>query len=221
MATGNSRKGLQGLAAKIRNSYKVNAARAAVRDFFRPVISAQRRMTLPGKVARRSPLWLHFGCGEVADARFVNVDARPFRHVDYITKSPSMPAIPAGRAQLIYACHVFEHISYHKGQRETLLRWREMLQPGGRLMLSVPDFEKIIALREERGFEAIQPALMGGQDYPGNFHYALFTQDHLRKLLLQAGFTAVETWHAKDQENWPRDWSWDEAVSLNLVATKT
>jgi len=177
-------------------------------------------MSLPHKLATRVPLWIQFGCGEVADNRFINVDARPFRHVDYITTSPMMPIVPAGAVELIYACHVFEHISYFQGQVETLERWREMLKHGGHLMLSVPDFDKVIAQRTDRGFDWVVSVLMGGQDYPGNFHYALFTRQHLTELLERFGFTDVQEWHAASQNNWPKDWSWDESVSLNLMARR-
>jgi predicted SAM-dependent methyltransferase len=208
------------LTAKINNSHKVKAAMAAIADVLYPVISARRRLMLPSKLAARSPLWMHFGCGEIADRRFINVDARVFPHVDYVTYSPLMPAIPAGRADLIYACHVFEHISHYRGQIETLVRWRELLRPGGRLMLSVPDFDKVVGLRDARGFAWMQSVLTGGQDYPGNFHFAIFTEEHLRDLLIRTGFTNIEPWRANEQSVWPKDWSWDEAVSLNLAATR-
>jgi predicted SAM-dependent methyltransferase len=205
------------LGNRVRNSYKVRAVTSAAREFVLPKI---RRMSLAHKLTRRALVWIHFGCGEIADDRFVNVDARPFSHVDYITKSPMMPAIAAGTVELIYACHVFEHISYFHGQIQTLVRWREMLRPGGRLILSVPDFDKVVALRAERGFGWMQSVLMGGQEYPGNFHYALFTRDHLTEILKEAGFTNIHDWRAESQDSWPKDWSWDESLSLNLMAMK-
>lgn len=207
---------------RVRNSYKVNAVKNAAIDFLFPAISAISRIGLVVKLRSRSPLWIHFGCGEVADTRFINVDARPFAHVDYVTKSPLMPAIPSHSAELIYACHVFEHISYLSDQTKTLARWHSILKAGGKLMLSVPDFDKAVGMyrRGERDFEGIQRALMGGQEYPGNFHFALFTADHLRSLLESAGFTNIRSWHPEESDNWPKDWSWDESISLNLTAQK-
>jgi predicted SAM-dependent methyltransferase len=197
-------------------------AKDAVKGIIKKLLlSPLRRLTLDGKIRARSPLWVHFGCGDVADSRFLNVDARFFRHVDYVTKSPAMPAIPAGSTDLIYACHVFEHVS-HLQQDATLARWRAILKPGGKLMLSVPDFEKLVAMYQsgERDLKGVEMPLMGGQEYPGNFHFAIFTKNHLSNLLTAAGFTDVQVWHASGQQDWPRDWSWDETVSLNLVATK-
>jgi len=192
-----------------------------VKSTAKNMLSPLLRLTLQRKIRGRWPLWVHFGCGEVADARFLNVDARFFRHVDYVTTSPGMPAIPIGSADLIYACHVFEHVSYLK-QGKTLARWNAILKTGGKLMLSVPDFEKLVELYQsgQRDLVGVQPPLMGGQEYPGNFHFAIFTKDHLSKLLIAAGFNNVQTWRSGEQDNWPRDWSWDETVSLNLLATK-
>src|ERR1700761_8693409 len=185
------------------------------------ILSANRRAVLPTKIRSRSPLWIHFGCGDIADARFLNVDARLFPHVDYVTNSPAMPAIPSGTADLIYACHVFEHVPFRK-QDEVLTRWREILKPGGKLMLSVPDFDKVAGPyhRGESSAEQIQPILMGAQDYPGNFHFAIFTKELLGKLLAEAGFANVKEWQPDPGQNWPRDWSWEESVSLNLCAVK-
>jgi predicted SAM-dependent methyltransferase len=212
-----------GLAARwserFRNSYKVNAAKDAAVRLLYPAISANSRIGLAKKLRSHSPLWIHFGCGEISDRRFINVDARPFSHVDYVTKSPLMQAIPEHSADLLYACHVFEHITF-ADQTRTLARWRSMLKPGGQLLLSVPDFDKVVGLyhRGERGFEGIQCVLMGGQEYPGNFHFAIFTADHLRTLLERAGFANIRNWRPEENDNWPRDWSWDNSVSLNLSA---
>lgn len=207
---------------RFRNSYKVNAVKSEVLRMLFPILWAHRRAGLARKLHTRSPVWIHFGCGTIADRRFVNVDARPFAHVDYLTTSSLMPAIPNGSSDLIYACHVFEHVSHHRVQLRTLSRWREMLKPGGALILSVPDFEKVAAQfgSGDRSFESMQSALMGGQEYKGNFHYALFTAGHLRALLERAGFENIRSWRPDENENWPRDWSWDSSVSLNLRAEK-
>jgi predicted SAM-dependent methyltransferase len=216
---------------RLRNSYKINAAKTAAKKIawrgLSPAISAcrrilapgYRRILLPGKLHRCPVVRVHFGCGTIADPRFINVDARIFSHVHYVTRSPLMPALPASSADMIYACHVFEHIS-HRTQASVLSRWHEILKPGGQLLLSVPDFDKVVGVysRGERGFNWMQHVLMGGQHYSGEFHFALFNQARLGGLLLQAGFSNVREWHPRDEDNWPRDWSWDDELSLNLRA---
>jgi predicted SAM-dependent methyltransferase len=209
------------IADRLRHSYKINVAKRIAARGLSPVISGYKRIAFRYEFRSRSDLNIHFGCGKFADARFFNVDALPFRHVHYVTSSPRMPALPAQSAKLIYACHVFEHIS-HQTQLDVLKRWHELIKPGGEILLSVPDFDKIVEvyMRGALPFDQAQGAVMGGQDYPGNFHYALFTPDHLTGLLEKAGFSNIRGWRARDQENWPRDWSWAEWLSLNLRAEK-
>ena len=178
-------------------------------------------MILKRQIREIPILRVHLGCGLINDPRFLNVDARRLPHIHYVSKSLLMNALPEGCADMIYACHVFEHVS-HRMQMEVLKRWLALLKPGGELRLSVPDFEKLVDhYKSERArFREIEGVLMGAQDYPENFHQALFTADYLNKLLRKAGFTNVRHWRAEDQDNWPQDWSWAEHVSLNLTAQK-
>ena len=210
---------------RLRNSYKLKAAGGSAHSVLSPALSVirplWRRMTLGHRLRAMPALYIHLGCGHINDPRFLNVDARPLGHVHYVTGSPLMPALPPARADMIYACHVFEHVSYRK-QMEVLKRWHALLKPGGELRLSVPDFEKLVGMyqRKEASFPKIESALMGGQNYPQNFHQALFTAEHLAALLAKAGFINIGTWQAKDQDNWPKDWSWAEHLSLNLRALR-
>jgi predicted SAM-dependent methyltransferase len=206
------------LKTRIASSYKVQAARAAALDAVTPIIGVLRRTRLAREIRRRPELHIHFGCGEIDDHRFLNVDARPFRHVHLVTVSPLLRALPAGSAHSLYACHVLEHIPYAQ-QSRVLKRWRDILRPGGRLMLSVPDFDKMLTqyAATGRSIKTVQGKLMGGQDYPGNFHFALFNEAHLRALLTNAGFADIRPWHPREEHNWPKDYSWDDAMSLNLA----
>lgn len=124
-------------------------------------------------------------------------------------------------ADSIYGCHVFEHLPFHT-QRIVLNRWFSILKPGGHLRLSVPDFDKLIEkyLMCNRDPLSIQAALMGGQNYSGNFHTAIFTYAHLKNLLQDCGFIEVNDWHPRNEQNWPHDHSWTDTVSLNIIAKK-
>jgi predicted SAM-dependent methyltransferase len=178
-------------------------------------------LALPLELARRREVHLHFGCGTIKDPRFVNIDARPMSHVHLVTKSPLLKPFADGSSDSIYSCHVLEHFSF-LAQKRVLRRWLEVLKPGGRLRLSVPDFDKLVDtfLKSDRNPLAIQMPLMGGQEYPGNFHCAIFTRRHLESLLLECGFEAVTGWHPREEVDWPRDWSWSDEVSLNLEARR-
>jgi predicted SAM-dependent methyltransferase len=180
-----------------------------------------KRMMLSLEIARREKVHIHFGCGDINDKRFINVDARPFSHVHLVSRSPMLSAFPKNSTDTIYACHVFEHLSFHL-QPAILRRWLEILRPGGRLMLSVPDFDKLIAsyLQNGREVKSIQGKLMGGQNYRGNFHCAVFTRQHLTRMLEECGYVKVSEWHPRDEQAWPQDFSWDDEISLNVLGEK-
>lgn len=206
---------------KIRQSYKVRQVGRAASHVLWSSLAPLRRLLLPSEIAGRAEVHIHFGCGDIADERFINVDARPLPHVHLVTKSPMLHAFSDNSANSIYGCHVFEHLPFHT-QKKVLLRWINILKPGGRLRLSVPDFDKLVDkfLLTGRDPLSIQAPLMGGQDYPGNFHYAIFTGKHLGSLLHESGFVNVTAWHPRDEPSWPNDHSWTDSVSLNLIAQK-
>ena len=209
------------LIKKIQNSYKVQKAYQSLQDLFWLLISPFRRLLLPVVIRRREEVNIHFGCGDIADERFINVDARPLAHVHIVTKSPMLHAFSENTANSIYGCHVFEHLPFHT-QKRILRRWISILKPGGWLRLSVPDFDKLVNKYQmcDRDPLSIQAPLMGGQDYPGNFHCAIFTDTHLKNLLRENGFINVTDWHPSNETTWPRDHSWTDNVSLNIMGQK-
>jgi SAM-dependent methyltransferase len=133
-------------------------------------------------------------------------------------------------ADLIYACHVFEHVE--RQEAATVLRnWYRFLKPGGVLRLSVPDFDAVLRVYELSGrdiAEIVRP-LMGGQLNTLDFHYSLFNRTYLQKLLIDAGFRQVREWDPLNcvYHNF-RDWAdfrWSIVgekipISLNLEGVK-
>jgi len=141
-------------------------------------------------------LLLHIGCGPVYSPEFVNVDARPLPHVHVVTQNLfDLSAFANDTADLIYMCHLFEHIKRDE-QQKVLLEMKRVLKPGGVLRLSVPDFDKLIAMYHATGnsIKAIQFNLYGGQDYDYNYHYAAFNVEEMTWLFKSVGFSAVRHW---------------------------
>jgi predicted SAM-dependent methyltransferase len=207
--------------ARIKQSECVGRLKSVIRPPYELFAAQYRRLKISSVIADRREVHIHFGCGPVNDPRFINIDARVYKHVHLVTNSPMLHPLTLNSADSIYGCHVFEHIS-HRHQAAVLRRWLEILKPGGRLMLSVPDFDKLMVRYAAGGSDprAIEMPLMGAQEYPGNFHCAIFTRQHLAGLLDKAGFINPAEWHPRNEREWPRDWSWDESVSLNLSAVK-
>lgn len=145
-------------------------------------------------------LLLHIGCGDVNAKNFVNIDARPLPHVHIVADSLfNLYMIPDGVADMVYMCHVLEHVS-HTELQSTLLELRRVLKRSGVLRLSVPDFDKLldIYLAEGGDLRVIEQPLMGGQNYPQNFHYSVFNEKLLRLALQHVGMLDIQLWDANE-----------------------
>jgi predicted SAM-dependent methyltransferase len=150
----------------------------------------------PYPVDSGQKLLLHIGCGKINSPDFINIDAQPYAHVHVVTDDISrLTDFADETADLIYMCHILEHI--RAAQVESVLReMRRVLKVGGVLRLSVPDFDRLVDVYKAAGedLNAIHTQLMGGQDSAYNVHYCAFNRRSLSELLLKAGFTDIRPW---------------------------
>ena len=162
---------------------------------------------------------------------FINVDAQPFPHVHIVTDDiTSLGDFDTGTVDLVYMCHILEHIK-RNGLKNVLSEMKRILKNGGVLRLSVPDFDHLIDVYNASGkdINAISHQLMGGQDHQFNIHYSVFNRQRLSQLLKEVGFREVVPW---DPENCQYHDFKDRAsrklkvgecaypISLNLEAVK-
>jgi len=147
---------------------------------------------------RDGKILIHLGCGDIASPEFINVDARSAPHVHYICDVTDLSILPDNYADLVYACHLLEHIRRDK-LRKTLWEWRRILKPSGILRISVPDFDALLHIYEACGHEidSIAKPLMGGQGYLGNFHHSVFNYGYLHSLFEEVGFQIIRAWDPK------------------------
>lgn len=173
---------------------------------------------------------IHVGCGQFDDKRYLNMDTRPGKHIHVVDTIENIAGVfPADYADLIYACHILEHIPYAKVPG-VLAGVKTVLKKGGVFRISVPNFAVIVRMYQQKHkLEDVLAPLMGGQGYSDNFHYTAFDKASLTKLLLAAGFSHVRLWDPKTAEFYSfDDWagrtfplygkSWP--ISLNIEAVK-
>lgn len=150
----------------------------------------------PYPVNNGKEVLLHIGCGKIDSPEFINIDAQPYAHVHVVTDDiRRLPGFADGTVDLVYMCHVLEHMRAPDVEA-VLLEMKRMLKVGGVLRLSVPDFDRLLAVYRAAGEDlgAIHTQLMGGQDSPYNVHYCAFNHRSLSALLQKAGFTGMRPW---------------------------
>lgn len=138
---------------------------------------------------------LHLGCGTKDKEGFINVDGFPYPHVHYVQPLDKLSNFANGSINLIYACHCLEHFRYL--QTESVLReWYRVLENGGILRLSVPDFDKLVSIYQthKNDPDIILPQLMGGQDNKYNYHLTAFNIVNLTSYLKRVGFACIQEW---------------------------
>lgn len=159
---------------------------------------------------------IRIGCGIQDDDRYINIDAVPFPHVHHVQTAGELEQFESNSVDLIYACHVLEHIS-HQYTKRTLEEWNRVLKKGGTLRLAVPDFDRLLSIYQEEGrtIESILPLLMGVQDAPVNAHRAVFNEQYLAELLRETGFSEVQRWAPEESELY----SFDDFASHQVERT--
>ncbi len=189
------------------------------------------------KIARyrqAQPLKVYYGCGDIRQPGYVNVDLRWTPAVDVIGNLTWCSRKFANRCDEVYVSHVLEHYGNpgraNRASGDTVLgalqKIHTMIKPGGGVRLAVPDFRALARLYIEKHLP-LNPRLLGRvygeQDYPQNYHKCGFDIDFLSCCLQETGFEDIHEW-LPEQCGIVRDSSFDHIdgvrTSLNLVATK-
>ena len=212
---------------RTRYRYSWYRLRFGARSIIGAAVRSLRRPPLPD--IDKEGLKLHLGCGDVDLPGFVNIDVSPAPHVHHVRRVERLPLFADGTVDLIYASHVLEHFP-HESVVGVLSEWRRVLKPGGVLRLSVPDFDKLLAIYEacDRDLGPIIGMLYGAQADPFDFHGTAFTARSLEGALRRAGFSAVRAWVPGVDTPAPGDWSTARIeaagrsfeLSLNLEGVK-
>ncbi len=171
------------------------------------------------------PLRLHIGGTEAKDGwKILNIAPGP--HVDFPGDCKSLAQFADGSVERIYASHVYEHLGYEHELDSALREAYRVLEPGGLIQISVPDFAAIAALildpgstwRDQFYFTGM---IFGLQRDPHDFHKVGLTDKLLAAYLRHVGFREIRRVPPFGIFN---DWSGREVrgrqISLNMEARK-
>jgi predicted SAM-dependent methyltransferase len=168
---------------------------------------------------------LNLGCRNRSIDGFEGMDIDSHPGVDHIGDVSDLSRFENESVSEIYASHILEHFGIHK-TLPVLREWNRVLEPMGKLYVAVPDFARCVELYGMCGLnDWIVRFLMGDQEYKTAYHYDLFDEERLSRLLREAGFSdcfRVESFPMSDDEECSNLASTidGERVSLNMVATK-
>lgn len=154
----------------------------------------QRRRLRAPRMSHNGQILVNLGCGERSGPGYINVDIRPLANIHYVHDIRTLPMFADQSVDLLYACHVLEHIPRSE-LRSILCEWRRVLKSDGIFRFSVPDFDILLEVYRSAGnqVDSIVNQLMG-QGPPYDNHYSIWNEAYARTLLGEVGFTNIRTW---------------------------
>lgn len=190
-----------------------NAAAATVEAYHDALARFQPRPVETAAVPS-GPRKLEIGSGLNPQPGYEHLDVRPdLPHLEHVHDINQPLPFDEGTFDEILSRSCLEHVSWREIKR-ILTDWRRVLKPGGKVKIWMPDFEYLcrmylngqadehldgdyVAIAEDLlgGFTPATWALIkmfAGQDYPANFHAAVYDFDSFARLLESAGFERVE-----------------------------
>jgi len=139
---------------------------------------------------------LHIG-GRIQTPGWEIFDALPAPHVDHLGNAKDLSRFPDATFDELYASHVVEHFDYVDELGATLKEWQRVLQPGGKIYVSVPDLDTLarLFLQPETTPDEkflIMRMIFGGHVDQYDYHVAGLNQDFLAGFLTHAGFVNLQ-----------------------------
>ena len=168
---------------------------------------------------------LHIG-GQEAKEGWSILNIQPGPNVDFVGSAHDLSMLADGSVETIYASHVFEHLGYRDELPAAIGECRRALQPGGQLMISVPNLLVLCQLFLADGLNIDQRyqlmrMMFGGQVDPYDFHKVGLTEEFLTVFLNRAGFhrlERVQEFGLFDDASKLR--LGGHLISVNMIATK-
>jgi predicted SAM-dependent methyltransferase len=174
-----------------------------------------------------APIKLHIGGTEPhSDWKILDIETRP--EVDFIGNASDLSQFADNSITAIYASHVLEHFYYGLNNEliRTLREWHRVLEPEGKLFISVPDLKTLCWLYLNPNMMAqerhhLMRMMFGGHMNEYDVHKVGFDVETLAMYLAEAGFQQYEP---VSEFGLFKDCSslrvLDTLISLNVIVTK-
>ena len=169
---------------------------------------------------------LHIG-GRTSCAGWEVLNVTSAFYVDHVGNANDLARFSDDTFFEIYASHVVEHLDYKDELMATLKEWYRVLEPGGRVMISVPDLSTLASLVNSAGVLTVEDRfnvmrmLFGGHMDEHDYHQVGLNQEFLAKFLRDAGYVKirrVENFNLFDDASSLE--LGGAAISLNMIAEK-
>lgn len=147
------------------------------------------------QLASDIPINLHIG-GQQSKEGWRILDIQAGANVDFIGDIRHLEMLNDETCAQVYCSHVLEHVP-QKEILETLQGLHRILQPGGKLYLSVPDMDVLChlfihpRLDTEQRYQVMR-VMFGGQTDDFDFHNIGLNVDLLAMYLKSAGFYSMD-----------------------------
>jgi predicted O-linked N-acetylglucosamine transferase (SPINDLY family)/predicted SAM-dependent methyltransferase len=199
-------------------------------EIYQDKLAAEQNVILaasPAATKAAKPIKLHIGgTGVHPDWQIMDALERP--EVDFVGNAKDLSQFADNSIDTIYASHVLEHFHYQLDGElaATLKEWWRVLQPGGQLMVSVPNLQVICALYADPQMPVdarhhLMRMIFGGQMNEYDVHKVGFDADTLSMYLKVAGFREFKV---VEEFGLFQDCSSlrfaDILISLNMIAIK-
>lgn len=139
---------------------------------------------------------LHIG-GKIKSEGWEILNAQPAPYVDHVCNASDLPQFADGTFSEIYASHVVEHFDYQYELMRTLKEWNRILEPAGRVLISVPDLDILAALFISKGelnmderFHVMR-IIFGGHLDKYDYHVTGLNEEFLTTFLKFAGYVNI------------------------------
>ena len=139
----------------------------------------------------KDPLWLNMGSGNhrLKNKDYINIDSFAADNVDIVSDVREL-VLPNNTVDHIYSSHFLQYLTKEDAMC-TLINWYNMIKPGGKIIISVPDFWVLSDIYQKRNsiIEVVGPIM--GILPNGLSHKMIYDTRLLNNMLFLSGFKDI------------------------------